>query len=206
MSKLLLTLAILACSGVAAAQSAGSTGQSSNAGASASSSAGGAGSGKAGSGKAGGGAGGISSADAKMLSDLAEANIAEIQTGKLALEKGKSEQAKSFAQKMIDDHTAALQQLQTLAQSKGVKLPEDTDLQHKAIATALKPLSGDTFDSQYVKRVGVGDHERTVKLLQKVQQNAQDPELKAMAGKMLPTVQQHLQMAQKLSTATSAKK
>jgi putative membrane protein len=148
----------------------------------------------------------MSKADAKMLSDLAEANIAEIQTGKLALEKGKNEQARSFAQKMIDEHTAALKELQTLAQSKGVKLPEDTDLHHKAIATALKPLNGDTFDSQYVKRVGVDDHERTVALLQKVQKGAQDPELKAMAGKMLPTVQQHLQMAQKLSTATAAKK
>jgi putative membrane protein len=199
--KLLLTLAIAACSGVAGAQSAGSAAQSSGARPSASNSAaGGAGSG------ASAGAAGMSKADAKMLSDLAEANIAEIQTGKLALEKGKNEQAKSFAQKMIDEHTAALKELQTLAQSKGVKLPEDTDLHHKAIATALKPLSGDTFDSQYVKRVGVDDHQRTVALLQKVQKGAQDPELKAMAGKMLPTVQQHLQMAQKLSTATAAKK
>ena len=198
--KLLLTLAIAACSGVAGAQSAGSAAQSSSTGPSSNPAARATGSGTS------AGAAGMSKADAKMLSDLAEANIAEIQTGKLALEKGKSEQARSFAQKMVDEHTAALKELQTLAQSKGVKLPEDTDLHHKAIATALRPLNGDTFDSQYVKRVGVGDHERTVALLQKVQKGAQDPELKAMAGKMLPTVQQHLQMAQKLSTATAAKK
>lgn len=69
-----------------------------------------------------------------MMVDLAEASIAQIQTGKLALEKGKSDKVKSFARHMVDDHTKALSELQTLAQSKGVKLPEDTDLPHKGIA------------------------------------------------------------------------
>lgn len=144
-----------------------------------------------------------------MLTDLAEANIAEIQTGKLALEKSKNDKVKAFAQQMVDDHTKALSELQTLAQSKGVKLPDDTDLQHKAMATALKALSGDAFDAQYMKRVGVGDHQRTVKLLQKVQKDAKDADMKAMAAKMLPTVQQHLLTAEQTAgagTSAAAKK
>jgi putative membrane protein len=144
----------------------------------------------------------ISSGDSRMLADLVEANMAEIQTGKLALEKSQNPQVKTFAQMMIDDHTAALTQLQSLAQRKGAKIPDDTDLQHKALAKTLGAMSGETFDTQYLKRVGVNDHQRTVQLLQKVQKQAQDPDMKSMAAQMLPKVQHHLQMAQQ--TAASA--
>ncbi|MDB5744680.1 MAG: hypothetical protein JWR68_2995 [Polaromonas sp.] len=147
----------------------------------------------------------VARADSKMMADLAHANLAEIETGKMALEKSQNEQVKKFAQQMIDDHTAAQKELQTLAQSKGVTLPDSTDMQHKTLATAMKAMTGDTFDSQYMKRVGVNDHQRTLQLLQKAQKNAKDPDLKAMATKMMPTVQHHLEMAQK-SALVAAKK
>ncbi|MDB5930484.1 MAG: hypothetical protein JWR60_2191 [Polaromonas sp.] len=160
---------------------------------------------RAAGGNAGGKASMVSRDDSKMMADLTHANFAEIETGKMALEKSQNDQVKKFAQQMIDDHTAALKEMQTLAQSKGVTLPDGTDLQHKTMATALKAMTGDTFDAQYMKRVGVNDHQRTVQLLQKAQKNAKDPELKAMATKMLPTVQHHLQMAQQ-SGPVAAKK
>lgn len=138
--------------------------------------------------------------ETSLLTDLAQANIAEIETGRLALEKSQNAQVKKFAQQMIDDHTSAQQQLQALARTKGVTLTEETDLQHKTMATAMRVLSGDTFDSQYLKRVGVNDHQRTIALLQKAQQSARDPDIKAMAAKMLPTVQAHLKMAQQMAS------
>lgn len=148
----------------------------------------------------------VSRDDSKMMTDLAHANIAEIETGKLALEKSQNEQVRKFAQHMIDEHTSALKELQTLAQAKGVTLPDGTDLKHKTMATALKVMSGNSFDTQYMKRAGVGDHQQTIELLQKTQKNAKDPELKAMAIKMLPTVREHLKMAQEGVVAVSAKK
>lgn len=148
----------------------------------------------------------VSRDDSKMMSDLAHANIAEIETGKLALEKTQNAQVKKFAQQMIDDHTSALKELQTLAQAKGVTLPDGTDLKHKTMATALRVMSGNSFDSQYLKRAGVGDHQATIELLEKAQKNATDPDLKAMASKMLPTVREHLKMAQEGVTAVSDKK
>lgn len=140
----------------------------------------------------------LSSEDREVIEDLAHAHLAEIETGKMALEKGQSDQVKKFAQMMIDDHTTALKELQTLAQSKGMTLPNETDLQHKTIATALKVLSGETFDKQYIARVGVGDHQRTYEMLQKVQKNAKDPALKAYAQKTMPIVGQHLDTAKKM--------
>jgi putative membrane protein len=97
---------------------------------------------------------------------------------------------------MVDDHTKALGELQQLAQAKNVKLPDGAGPGNTVKATAMKPLSGDTFDSQYMKRSGIDAHQSTLKLLEKVQTGAKDPDLQALASKMMPTVQAHLEMAQ----------
>ncbi len=153
---------------------------------------------------AGGGTGATSTAnslsqeDRDMIEDLAEANIAEIETGRLALSKSQTPGVREYAQKMIDEHSMAQQELQQMAQAKGMTLPQETDLAHRTVAGALRLLSGQTFDSQYINRVGVDDHQRTVELLQKAQGQARDTELKALAGRMLPVVQAHLDMARQM--------
>lgn len=142
--------------------------------------------------------------DRELMEDLAQANIAEIETGRLALKKSQDRKVRQFAQTMIDDHTSALNDLRQLAQRKDVKLPPDTDFQHKAIATALKALPDDRFDDRYMEHVGVIEHRRTVDLLEKTQRSSQDPDLKANAGRTLPVVQHHLSMAREISGRTGA--
>jgi len=140
-------------------------------------------------------------ADSNWLKDLAEANRAEVQAGRLALEKSESPEIKQFAQSMIDDHGKALGEVESLAQQKNVKLPDGIGVTHKTKELALKALSGQSFNAQYIKRAGVGDHESTVKLLKKIQANAKDADLKALADKLLPTVEHHLGMAKQLDGA-----
>jgi putative membrane protein len=141
----------------------------------------------------------LASADQNMLKDIAQANIAEIESGKVAVEKSQNEDVKKFAQMMVDDHSKALMDVQKLAESKSVTLPTDPDVKHKATMLEFKALSGKTFDSRYVKQAGVGDHEATDKLLKKTQANAKDADLKALAGKMIPVVEGHLQHARDLA-------
>jgi putative membrane protein len=148
----------------------------------------------------------ISREDITLTSDLAQINISEIDSGRMALDKSHNPEVRKFAQQMVDAHTTALDDLKTLAQTKGFTLPNETDFQHKTLATALKMLSGDTFDSQYIKRIGVGDHERTLALLQKIQKRAKDADLKTLAAKTLPSVQAHLLMAKQMNTTAGAGK
>lgn len=136
--------------------------------------------------------------DRQMLVDIAQANAAEIETGKLALEKSQNASVKQFAQKMVDDHTQGLSETTKLASMKGVDIPAEPDAKHKAMATAMKALSGDTFDKQYMAQAGLRDHRNTHKLLQKTQRNAKDPELKALAEKLMPIVAGHLQSAEQM--------
>jgi putative membrane protein len=138
----------------------------------------------------------VASGDQKMMRDIAYSNISEIATGKLALQNSQSDDVKSYAQKMIDDHTKAQQELQTLADSKGVKLPTEPDAKHKALSKVMAGMKGDAFDKRYLKQGGLNDHENTHKLLARVQDKAKDADLKAYAAKTITVVDQHLTLAQ----------
>ncbi len=141
----------------------------------------------------------IAKADERMMKNLAQANIAEIETGKLAQEKAAKDEVKKFGQTMVDDHTKSLGELKELAAKKGVELPTEPDTKHKATATALKALDGDNFDKQYMSMAGLSDHKKTHEMLQKVQREAKDPDLKAYAGKTIPVVHGHLTTAQQIT-------
>jgi putative membrane protein len=155
-----------------------------------------AGAGSSGTSGASGASSKAASGDQKMMRDIAYANISEVAAGKLALEKSQSADVKSFAQKMIDDHTKAQQELQTLADSKGVKLPTEPDAKHKALSKAMSAMKGEAFDKRYLKQGGLNDHENTHKLLARVQDKAKDADLKAYAAKTITAVDQHLTLAQ----------
>ena len=83
--------------------------------------------------------------------------------------------------------------------TKGVTLPEGPDMKHKTMATAMKAMSGDTFDKQYMSQAGVADHRRTHDLLEKTQREARDADLKALAAKMIPVVHGHLAEAEQIT-------
>ena len=138
-------------------------------------------------------------ADNTTLVKIAQANIAEVEAGKLALEKSQNDEVKKFAQMMVDDHSKALTDVQALATSKSVSLPTEPDAKHKAAMAKLKAAKGSTFDTQYMKRAGLADHEATDRLLKMTSLHAKDADLKALAGKMLPVVESHLQHAREMS-------
>jgi len=146
---------------------------------------------------------GVSQSDRNLMRELAYANLAEIEAAKLAQSQSQNDQVKNFAQRMMDDHTNALQELQTLAQQKGVTLPTEPDAQHKAEAKKLGALSGDKFDKRYMAKGGLSDHRNTHRLLSRVENRASDPDLKALAAKMRPVIDQHLTMAETISGAKS---
>jgi len=119
----------------------------------------------------------------------------EIQVAQLAVQRASNPDVKSFAQRMVDDHTQLGQQMQQLASSKGVTLKDENkeDREDKK----LSKLSGNDFDREFIKRM-VAEHKKDVKEFQDRADDAKDPELKALAQATVPKLKQHLQMAQQL--------
>ena len=131
-------------------------------------------------------------ADSSFMKNAAEAGFAEIDAGNLALQKGSSAEVKSFAQKMVDDHKKADGELQTLAASKGVKLPTEATMVAKGKAKILETRDGTGCDPACAGNA-VSAHT-----------DAKDADVKAWAAKTLPTLQHHLQEAQALEATTKA--
>ena len=146
----------------------------------------------------------ISNEDRDIMQDLAHAHHAALESARLALEKSKSERVRQYAQQMIDDHSQAQMDLQQLAQLKLVKLPQEASLPHKTLSTAMRLLSGDMFDRQYMARMGVDDNARTVELLQSGQKNAKDAELRALLERQLAMAETHLMVARRLNGTKSS--
>jgi putative membrane protein len=148
------------------------------------------------------GADALSHSDAAFLKDAAESGMYEVEGSKIALQKSTNPQVKAFAQQMIDDHTKANQDVAALASQKGVKLPDSPSVAQKAKLTTLEHWTQDGFDNHYADGVGVSAHKDAVKSFSKASTDAKDADVKALASKTLPTLQHHLDMAEKLSAAT----
>jgi putative membrane protein len=136
----------------------------------------------------------LSTADRKFVTEAAEAGMAEVAAGRLAVQKAQDPMVKQFAQRMIDEHTAANGELMKLAGSRGVPLPSEPDRSRSKELDALQKRSGADFDRAYMNGQ-VADHQKAVTLFERKAKSGQDPELSQWAAKMLPTLREHLQMA-----------
>ena len=135
------------------------------------------------------------SGDSAFAMKAAQANMAEVELGKLALQKTMSDDVKKFAQMMVDDHSKALDELKGVAGTKNITLPTAIDAEHKKLSDRLSKLSGAGFDREYMQAM-VDGHKKVAADLRKESQSGTDADLKAWASKTLPTVEAHLKQAE----------
>ena len=143
--------------------------------------------------------------EVSFIQKAAEGGKMEVELGNLALQHASSSDVKRFAQRMVDDHTKANQQLDELASKKGITLKEREGATAKETMAKLAKLSGEAFDREYARDM-VKDHEKDVAEFQAATK-LRDPDVKEFATQTLPTLQEHLEMAKKLpQTAASSRR
>ena len=147
-------------------------------------------------------ASGVSAADQKFMDKAAQGGMAEVEMGQLAEQNGGSQNVKDFGKRMVDDHSKANDQLKQLASQKGVTLPTGLDAKDEATKNRLSKLQGAAFDKAYMKDM-VMDHKQDVAEFKKESMSAHDSDLKSWAGQTLPTLESHLQQAEKIDANTT---
>jgi putative membrane protein len=145
----------------------------------------------------------LSVADKTFIKKAAEGGMAEVELGKLAAEKGSSEDVKKFGQRMVDDHSKANEQLKQVASSKGVDVPSDLNAKDKATKERLSKLSGAQFDKAYMANM-VRDHQQDVAEFRKESKMAKDSDVKSFASQTLPTLEDHLKEARSIAPKVGA--
>ncbi len=143
-------------------------------------------------------------ADTNFMKAAAEGGMAEVDLGQLAVEKASSSDVKKFGQRMVDDHSKANDELKRLASQKNVDLPQNLSAKDKATKATLENLSGEQFDQAYMKDM-VKDHKKDVSDFQRESRAAQDPDVKKFAAQTLPTLEDHLKLAESIASPAGAR-
>jgi putative membrane protein len=150
----------------------------------------------------------------------------EITSSRLAEQRSQNAQMKQFAQHMIRDHEKTTQELQRLlpgntaataaprgsgprptdssaagtagSRTNAQNEPSGLDQQHQALLHQLEGAQGTAFDQLYIRQQ-VQAHQQAVDLFRNYAASGDDAQLKQWAGATLPTLEEHLRLAQQLS-------
>lgn len=141
---------------------------------------------------------GVSPSTPDFVKQVAISDMFEIESSKLAEQKG-SPAAKTFASQMVTDHTKTSTELKGMVSGGKVtaELPSGLDSSHQSKLDKLKEASGDDFNSQF-SSMQVTAHKDAVDLFERYSQGGDNAGLKDWAGKTLPALKHHLEMAQNL--------
>lgn len=143
----------------------------------------------------------LAAADREFFALAASSDMLEMETGRLALDKSQNAKVRAFAQKMIDDHLQASENLRQVVSSNGATPPASMSPAHAAHLQKLQGLSGAEFDREYAAQIGVAGHQEAIALFERASREAANADVRALAEKSLPGKREHLTLAQTLAKA-----
>jgi putative membrane protein len=138
-----------------------------------------------------------------FVSSAAIGDMYEIESSRMALERATSAEVKALAQMLIDEHTAASNQLKTLVsggQVPDATLPTTLDERRQGLIDNLRGAPDAEFDDRYLDQQANAHREMLV-LLNGYQTAGQNEPLKAFAAEMEPKIKAHLDRVVALDSA-----
>lgn len=151
-------------------------------------------------GEASGGATAAAGSDAALFRDIAQANLADISAGKLAVRKARSPALRQFGKDMVQAHTSLQTEGAALAATRGMSVPTSPAARQQAALQDLQALPAMRFERAFMARV-LEDQADTLALLERTAAQAQDPALRAHAQRALPGAHRQLESARRIASA-----
>lgn len=143
----------------------------------------------------------VSVYERNFLVRAAADELFELEMSRLAAVKASALDLKAYASKMVEQHMAVQSDLQALAQAKGVDLPKRLGALRQRELYSLERMTGEDFDRAYFQRIATRAHRQDMALFRDALRMASDADVRAWAGKMMPTHEQHLADARSLPSA-----
>jgi len=129
---------------------------------------------------------------ADVLGKLHGSNVREYRMGKMALERGRTEDVQIFGKTLIDDHDALDAKIVQLAKDKDITLAA-----HTPEVGALKLPTGGGFDAAFARDV-LRQHEADIARVKAARDATGDEKLRTLLTDILPVLEKHQQIAQTL--------
>ena len=127
----------------------------------------------------------LSEKDKTFMKKVAKGGTMEVAMGNLAEKNAQSDDVKSFAKRMVTDHSKANDELKSIASQKGVQLP------------AKEPKLKWTSDKAYTDMM-VKDHEKDLAEFKEEANSGSDPDVKKFADDTAKIIQEHLDLAKEI--------
>ncbi|MCA6120320.1 DUF4142 domain-containing protein [Bradyrhizobium sp. WSM 1704] len=132
-----------------------------------------------------------------FIKEAAMSDMLEIEAAKIAQQKGNATE-KKFAEQMTTDHTKTSSELKQMVSGEmSSALPTRLDDSSEKKLERLRNAKPDSFASEY-DPMQVSAHKDAVSLFERYAKGGDHPKLKDWAGKTLPALQHHLEMAQEM--------
>ena len=138
--------------------------------------------------------------DKMFVRNATQGGIAEIELGKLAADKGASEEVKAFGQKMVEDHSKLNEAMARLADSIGARMPKKMRKDQQSIYDKLKSLSGEEFDKEYIACM-VRDHHADLREFRMEASSTNDPDVQETVDKAAHVIREHMITIDKMARA-----
>lgn len=132
--------------------------------------------------------------DGAFIVAATQGNNAEIDMAHLVLERGRMDEALSFARRMLEDHAALVKRFAKVAPPATTVVPERENAADRLALARLAKLPTTDMDQEYLIQQ-VGDHLATVSVFTAEAQSGTNPALRAFAKAELPMLKEHLQIA-----------
>jgi len=125
----------------------------------------------------------------------------EIAGGQLAQQKAASSAVKQFGARLIEDHSKSLQDAIEVATKLGIEVPAEPSPTQQWELRAVSQYSGSEFDHWY-SDLEVQDHMEDIDAAQDEVEKGCSRKVRQLAKDDLPVLQQHLEIAQSLLSAS----
>jgi putative membrane protein len=125
----------------------------------------------------------------------ANSGMAEVQLAKLAQQKATIAAVKNFAAMLEKDHSAANEQVKSLAAQRNVTLPATISDDKQKMYADMEKKTGKDFDKEYISMM-IKAHGDGIDLFEDTKANASDIDIKNFADRTLPTLKMHRDSAQ----------
>ncbi len=140
---------------------------------------------------------GIAPKTEDFIKEAAMSDMTEIEAAKIAQQKGNADE-KKFAEMMVMDHTKTSSELKSMVPDNlKAAIPASLDDASQKKITKLRDTKPEEFASEY-DPMQVSAHKDAVSLFERYANGGDDAKLKDWAGKTLPALKHHLDMAQAL--------
>jgi putative membrane protein len=148
----------------------------------------------------------LSASELQVVAYYQALNSMEIDLGKTAKQRGKSQAVKDYGDMLVKDHGESNDKLTALAKRTGQRIPavkpaneveKQEKVAAKATAAKLKQLEGEVFDREFL-RVMVTDHERELAKIDSKLADVQHADLTEIVRAQKPVLQHHADRAREL--------